>query len=154
MMKIKMKTAISKMRSQSWKLVLFVAAAWLAAIAAGQNLTYRQDPNWQPPQAAAARSNPLAQNSGAAGGGRKLFLRECSECHGQEGSGRKRAADLLLPQVQKQSDGALFWKITNGNDRHGMPSFSRLPELQRWQLVLYLRQLPVSASTASPAQRE
>ena len=130
--------------------VLVVASALLAGIAAGQNLTYRQDPDWQPPQAAVIRSNPLAQNTGAVGGGRKLFLRECSECHGQEGSGRKRAADLLLPEVQKQSDGALFWKITNGNARHGMPPFSRLPELQRWQLVLYLRQLPLSASSASP----
>jgi hypothetical protein len=35
----------------------------------------------------------------------------------------------------------LFWKITNGNTDRGMPSFSKLPELQRWQLVLYLRTL-------------
>ena len=149
-----MKMAISKTRSRFLNVAWVAAAALLAGIAAGQNLTYRQDPDWQPPQVAAARSNPLAQNSVAVGGGRKLFLRECSQCHGQEGSGRKRAADLLLPEVQKQSDGALFWKITNGNARHGMPSFSRLPELQRWQLVLYLRQLPASAASASPAQKE
>jgi hypothetical protein len=31
----------------------------------------------------------------------------------------------------EQSDGALFWKITNGNPDRGMPSFSKLPELQR-----------------------
>jgi mono/diheme cytochrome c family protein len=143
-----------RMRLRFRNIVWFAASAFLAVIAAGQNLAYRQDPNWQPPQSAVVRSNPLAQNAMAEGGGRKLFLRECSECHGQEGSGRKRAADLLLPEVQKQSDGALFWKITNGNARHGMPSFSRLPELERWQLVLYLRQLPVSASSALPAQKE
>ncbi len=145
---------MATMRSRFLNIALFAAAALLAGIAAAQNLTYRQDPDWQPPQAAVIRSNPLAQNTGTVGGGRKLFLRECSECHGQEGSGRKRAADLLLPEVQKQSDGALFWKITNGNAHHGMPSFSRLPELQRWQLVLYLRQLPLTASTGSPAQKE
>jgi hypothetical protein len=48
---------------------------------------------------------------------------------------------LQLPLVQQQSDGVLFWKITNGNTRRGMPSFSKLPELQRWQIVLYIRRL-------------
>lgn len=144
----------AKMKFGFGSIALLSAGLLLAAIAAAQNLTYRQDPNWQPPQPAIVRLNPLAHNTEAVGGGRKLFLRECSECHGQEGSGRKRAADLLLPEVQKQSDGALFWKITNGNARHGMPSFGRLPEQQRWQLVLFLRQLPLSASTASPPHRQ
>jgi len=57
------------------------------------------------------------------------------------GSIKKHAADLQLPVVQEQSDGALFWKITNGNPDRGIPSFSKLPEPQRWQLVLYLRTL-------------
>jgi len=133
---------------------LLGAGVVLAGVAMAQNLSYQQDSTWQPPQAAIGRANPLANNSDAVGGGRKLFLRECSECHGQEGSGRKHAADLLLPEVQKQTDGALFWKITNGNARHGMPSFGRLPERQRWQLVLYLRQLELSASATTPASRE
>ena len=59
-----------------------------------------------------------------------------------------RPGVLQLPAVQQQSDGTLFWKITNGNPDRGMPSFSRLPELQRWQLVLYLRTLK-SASAPS-----
>jgi hypothetical protein len=54
-----------------------------------------------------------------------------------------------LPVVQSQSDGALFWKITNGNPDRGMPSFSRLPELQRWQLVLYIRSLRSVPATLS-----
>jgi len=53
----------------------------------------------------------------------------------------KKAADLQLPVVQDQNDGTLYWKITNGNPDHGMPSFSGIPELQRWQIVLYLRTL-------------
>ena len=59
---------------------------------------------------------------------------------------KKRSADLQLPIVQQQSDGTLFWKITNGNLAHGMPSFSKLPEAQRWQLVLYIRTLMPAAS--------
>ena len=36
-------------------------------------------------------------------------------------------------------DGTLFWKVSSGNARQGMPPFSYLPEAQRWQLVLWLR---------------
>ena len=122
-----------------------VVAAFLAVVAVlqGQNTDYRQDPDWRPPQEAAVRPNPLSHKPEAATGGQKLFHRNCTECHGEDGSGliKKHAADLLLPAVQDQTDGTLFWKITNGNVDRGMPSFSKLPELQRWQLVLYVRML-------------
>src|SRR5437868_2106192 len=108
-----------------------------------QNASYEPDTGWQAPTDAAARVNPLARKPAAAAGGKKLFLRECAECHREDGSGliRKHSADLQLSVVQAQSDGTLFWKITNGNPDRGMPSFSRLPEMQRWQLVLFLRTL-------------
>ncbi len=92
--------------------------------------------------------NPLAGSPVLAAGGRKVFQRQCAQCHGAEGQGLKNAADLQLPVVQQQSDGALFWKITNGNQRHAMPSFSGLPEMQRWQIVLFLRTLPNTGESA------
>jgi mono/diheme cytochrome c family protein len=112
-------------------------------VLAGQNSSYRQDAGWRAPAEAVSRPNPLTSRPEAAAGGEKLFRRNCVECHGEDGSGlaKKNAADLLLPEVQSQSDGTLFWKITNGNTDRGMPSFSRLPELQRWQLVLFMRNL-------------
>jgi mono/diheme cytochrome c family protein len=106
-----------------------------------QNTNYQPDANWRAPEDAAVRQNPLAEKPELAAGGRKLFKRNCVECHGDSGQGLKKAADLQLPVVQDQSDGALFWKITNGNPDRGMPSFSGIPELQRWQLVLHLRTL-------------
>jgi mono/diheme cytochrome c family protein len=126
---------------------LTIAVAGFALFAAaqllGRNPRYQQDPNWRAPSEAAARPNPLASKPQAATGGRKLFIRNCVECHGSDGAGieEKHAADLQLPMVQSQSDGTFFWKITNGNSRRGMPSFSKLPELQRWQIVLYIRTL-------------
>jgi mono/diheme cytochrome c family protein len=115
----------------------------MVASSFGQNVDYQQDTNWHPPTEAAAKENPLAEKPQAAAGGKKLFMRNCVECHGDDGSGivKKHAADLQLPVVQKQTDGSLFWKITNGNTDRGMPSFSNLPEMQRWQLVLFLRSL-------------
>jgi mono/diheme cytochrome c family protein len=119
----------------------------IVSSAFAQNPEYRQDPDWQAPAEAASRPNPLANRPETAAGGQKIFRRNCVECHGADGSGlaKKHAADLQLNLVQQQPDGALFWKITNGNPDRGMPSFSKLPELQRWQLVLYLRTLKPAA---------
>jgi cytochrome c5 len=106
-----------------------------------QNPSYEPDPKWRVPAEAAAKPNPLAGREEAALGGKKLFRRNCVECHNEQGTGvpKKHAADFRLAVVQDQTDGALFWKITNGNPDRGMPSFSKLPELERWQLVLFLR---------------
>jgi mono/diheme cytochrome c family protein len=125
------------------EIITALVVAALLGSASSQNTSYQQDPGWRVPSEATARHNPLADKPEAAAGGGKLFKRNCVECHGEEGTGlaKKNAADLQLPVVQQQSDGTLFWKITNGNTDRGMPSFSRLPELQRWQLVLYLRTL-------------
>jgi mono/diheme cytochrome c family protein len=112
-----------------------------------QNPAYQQDPTWHAPAEAASRPNPLSTKPATAAGGRKLFIRNCVECHGKDGTGleKKHSADLQLSLVQQQSDRVLFWKITNGNTGRGMPSFSKVPELQRWQIVLYIRTLkPVS----------
>ena len=124
------------MRRFLWMIMI---AATVAACA--QNVSYEPDHSWKPPADAVARPNPLAGKKELAAGGRKLFLRHCAECHGEDGRGLKKAANFQLPVVQEQSDGALHWKITNGNAPRGMPSFSSLPELQRWQIVLYLRTL-------------
>ena len=135
------------MRKLSGSAMFMAAAALLLATAVAQNLNYTPDPNWKAPAREAARPNPLAQSPQAAKGGAKLFARECASCHGEDGSGLlSTAADLQLPVVQKQSDGTLFWKITNGNARRGMPSFSRLPQMQRWQLVLHIRAIVKAAS--------
>jgi mono/diheme cytochrome c family protein len=118
--------------------------SWLfLSSAVAQNTSYSPDPDWKAPSSAAAKKNPLASKPQAAQGGKKLFLRNCAECHGEAGGGveKKHSADFQLPAVQAETDGELFWKITNGNVDKGMPPFSGLPEMQRWQIVLYLRTL-------------
>jgi mono/diheme cytochrome c family protein len=125
--------------------MLFQIAAlfFLAAQLFGQNPEYQPDSKWRAPAEVGSRHNPLSTKPEAAAGGGKLFARNCASCHGHDGTGmeEKHSADLRLPVVQDQSDGTLFWKITNGNAGRGMPSFSKLPELQRWQIVLYIRTL-------------
>jgi len=97
------------------------------------------DAGWTAPASAAAKANPLANRLDAAEGGRKIFAERCSTCHGDDAEGTEYAPDLMGAVIRRQSDGTLYWKISSGNTRTGMPTFSYLPPLQRWQLVLFLR---------------
>jgi mono/diheme cytochrome c family protein len=71
--------------------------------------------------------------------GRKLFMKNCSVCHGKEGRGLKRAKNLHLPEIQNAPAVALFDSIRNGNLPSGMPSWSHLPDQRIWQLVSYIQ---------------
>jgi mono/diheme cytochrome c family protein len=100
------------------------------------------DPSWVAPEKEASRKNPFATKPELAAGGQKVFSRSCASCHGDEAHrASTKAPNLGSEAVQAESDGALFWKITNGNTRKAMPSWGSLPEPQRWQLVLYIRSL-------------
>ncbi len=129
--------------------------AWLGLVAVlgcfalAQNSEYKADKSWVAPPEAAAKKNPVVGDGEALAGGRKLFLHKCAECHNEDGSGLEDAANLQVPEVQKLTDGALFWKITNGNVKRGMPPFSKLPETERWQIVSFLRTLKPSAEQPS-----
>ncbi len=126
-----------------------IAASLLAApLAAGEPNVRERDRNWTAPPDAVAKVNPLANRPGTAAGGRKVFRQRCISCHGDAGQGTSRSPDLTHVEVQAQSDGELFWKISSGNTREGMPTFSFLPEVQRWQLVLHVRAL--AGTPASP----
>jgi hypothetical protein len=46
-------------------------------------------------------------------------------------------------EVQQATPGTLFWILTNGVVRRGMPVWSKLPEPQRWQIVTYLKSLGI-----------
>jgi mono/diheme cytochrome c family protein len=120
----------------TWASVAIVTTCWLEAAIMQVR---ERDASWVAPPAAGTRANPLQNRPEAAAGGGKLFEQRCTTCHGEDGRGTSKAPDLTQPDVQAQTDGALFWKISSGNTHAGMPAFSFLPELQRWQLVLHLR---------------
>jgi mono/diheme cytochrome c family protein len=84
-------------------------------------------------------------------------------CHGPAGKGdgpaaatlerngvRIRPGNLSDPKMWQQSDGAIFWKISEG--KTPMPAWSQtLSEKQRWQIVNYVRTLaPKSDDNVSP----
>ena len=99
---------------------------------------------WGAPPEAKSLKNPVK----GVGDAKKLVDTNCVTCHGASGHGDGPAAAALpTPKpanwtsdaVQKQSDGEIFWKITNG--RGAMPPWKHLPEKERWEIVNYIRTL-------------
>jgi mono/diheme cytochrome c family protein len=87
------------------------------------------------------KTNPYAGQREAIAAGSRLFADHCAKCHGEDALGRRNRPNLRSKEVQTAADAELFWMLKNGNLRHGMPSWSSLPEEQRWQLISYLKSL-------------
>ncbi|MBL7923879.1 MAG: cytochrome c [Bacteroidia bacterium] len=111
------------------------------------NRGVQQEP-WLAPAEADSLRNPQGCEKGDMAAGRKIFEKICWTCHGFDGSGngpaalnmKQKPANLAHEKTQNQSDGALYWKISNG--RGEMAPFKQtLSVRQRWQLVCYLREL-------------
>jgi mono/diheme cytochrome c family protein len=98
------------------------------------------------PEKARTKRNPLEQDPEAVAAGAILFEQHCSECHGDAGEGGRKGPSLLAPEVQNAEPGAIFWILSNGVVRRGMPVWSKLPEPQRWQLVRYIKSLGRAAA--------
>jgi mono/diheme cytochrome c family protein len=103
------------------------------------------------PDKARARRNPFEKDPDAVAAGRNLFEQHCAECHGDAAEGGKKGPSLRAQEVQEATPGSIFWILTNGVVRRGMPVWSKLPEPRRWQLVAYIKSLGVSTSSAPPS---
>jgi mono/diheme cytochrome c family protein len=103
---------------------------------------------WEAPPEAAEKKNPVPSDEKSIAAGKTVYTRQCVVCHGEKGKGDGPAAialktkpgDLSESAMWKQTDGALFYKITEG--RGSMASYKKLlTEEQRWQVVNFIRTL-------------
>ena len=103
---------------------------------------------WVAPARAARVTNPVAATRASVAAGRGVYQEQCAMCHGARGRGDGDLArnlpthpgDFTSAVVQRQSDGALYWKISEG--RNVMPGMREaLTDSTRWSLVNYLRTL-------------
>ena len=122
--------------------------------------TIQQASPWVAPVWADTIKNPLKGNLKSLDDGKKLYAQNCSVCHGDKGKGDGIAAAGLTPKpadhssekIQKQSDGVIFWKMTNG--RPPMASYAKLfSDAQRWALVNYIRTLKTQDKMKSATAR-
>ena len=94
----------------------------------------------------ASLANPVAADARSLDNGRKLYQINCAVCHGANGMGvgpavRYGMAGIALvnDRVRGLSDGYMWGMIRNG--RGLMPSYNRIEELERWDVVNYVRGL-------------
>jgi len=131
--------------ASSFAIIALILAGYLAAACRQDSAQKQRESVYAPlakaPQKAVIRRNPLENDPEAVVAGGKLFVLHCAECHGDMAEGGRRAPSLSAEQVQRVTPGALFWILTNGVVRRGMPVWSKLPEPQRWQIVSYLKSL-------------
>ncbi|MDZ7632600.1 MAG: cytochrome c [Gemmatimonadaceae bacterium] len=78
--------------------------------------------------------------------GRRYFQQNCSVCHGDAGNGLGPATKYGVPAIgiigantQARTDGYIYGMMRNG--RGSMPSYNRIEEPDRWDVVNYLRGL-------------
>jgi mono/diheme cytochrome c family protein len=101
--------------------------------------------DWNAPEEAAQRPNPVPKDAAAIERGQKLYAQFCANCHGKNGQGDGPLAAALNPKPSNlaaraghHTDGDFAWKIANG--RGVMPGFkNQLKEKQIWELVHYIQ---------------
>jgi putative copper export protein/mono/diheme cytochrome c family protein len=96
--------------------------------------------------------SPVAYTTTSIARGAQLSAENCTQCHGARGKGDGPAAtglevqpaDLTAAHVLDHSEGEVFWWLSEGIPESGMPGFAgRLSEDERWDLVNWVRTLPV-----------
>lgn len=87
------------------------------------------------------KRSSILDDPNAVAAGAKLFGQNCASCHGGEAAGKDNHPNLRSDRIRQATPGELEWLLKNGSMKNGMPSWSQLPEPQRWQLVAFLKSL-------------
>lgn len=94
------------------------------------------------PESSKRTKNPFARNNTAVEAGEALYVDNCARCHGDRGEGVGSKPAVASGPTQSATDGELFWYLTQGDARNGMPASNKLPAEQRWQIISFLKALP------------
>lgn len=114
----------------------------------GTDSVMGQSSNWTAPEYANSLINPFKGKENATAEGKVIFNQMCVICHGMQGLGNgeaglsleRKPANFLALKVINETDGSIFWKLTEG--KSPMASYNDLlREDQRWKLVNYIRVL-------------
>lgn len=104
---------------------------------------------WPVPATAKAKKNPVASDAESIKAGKALWSTHCKSCHGTKGLGdgtkaaqlKTEPGDFSKASFQSQTDGEIFYRLSEGRD--DMPSSKKkIPdEEDRWNLVNFMRTL-------------
>jgi len=129
------------------KISIVLAGFFAIALFAFVPKTTTQEP-WKVPDAAKNKVNPTKDDAAATlATGKSLYNTHCKSCHGTKGKGDgpkaaqldTESGDFTKASFQSQTDGALFYKTSEG--RKDMPSFKKkIPDANdMWAVVNYMR---------------
>ena len=132
------------MKKKVLKIVTVASAAIICA-----SFTVLQTKPWVAPDKSAKTPNAVKTSAASVSEGKALWTQHCSSCHGKTGLGDGSKAaqlkttppDFTKASFQSQTDGSLFFKVSEGRD--DMPSFKKkIPEADDvWNLVNFMRTL-------------
>jgi mono/diheme cytochrome c family protein len=137
-----------KLKHSRWGVVItvIVAGLWIInAVAAHEGHKTRNAP-----ASAKKLKNPLKANEKTIAAGQTLYNQYCTSCHGEDGKSAtgmaalmaRKPTDLTAKAMRGISDGEIYWVITYGIRKRGMPAFKTgISSLQRWQMTHYVRYL-------------
>ncbi len=99
--------------------------------------------------------NPTPLSEASLANGRKYYQINCAVCHGDSAGGDGLATKwgmvpmTLMSDIMKtqRTDGYIYGMIRNG--RGLMPSYNRIPEMDRWDVVNYIRALQGKAANVT-----
>jgi len=108
-----------------------------------------QNDPWPVPDKYKNMPNPVKSDATSLATGKALYNQHCKSCHGTKGKGdgpkaaqlNTECGDFTKPSTQSETDGALFYKTSEG--RKDMPSFKKKIADQNdiWAVVNYIRTL-------------
>lgn len=97
------------------------------------------------------QSNPFAHDASVLADGLSHYREHCVTCHGAPGVSSEEFSMGLNPpapaldakEVQRLSDGELFWIVKNGIRWSGMPGFGEAhSDTDIWKIISFVRHLP------------
>ena len=113
----------------------------------GASFKMVQNDPWPVPDKYNKMPNPVKSDAASIAAGKEIWAKQCQSCHGKSGKGDGPKAaqlktlpdDLSKTEIQNQTDGAFFYKTSEG--RKDMPSFKKkIPDQEDiWSVVNYIR---------------
>ncbi|MGH9842682.1 MAG: c-type cytochrome [Blastocatellia bacterium] len=133
------------------RFVLLAAASLLFGLRALDSVSAHEGhKHSNAPASAKKMKNPLKADDGTIAAGRTIFNKNCASCHGEDGKSKidiaaamkKKPTDLTAKEMSGITDGEIYWVVTNGIKKSGMPAFKlKAKDQERWQMTVYVKHL-------------
>ena len=106
------------------------------------------------------RKNPLPASATHLESGEKVYRDSCAGCHGMDGKPKPQTeksipapqGDLSDFRMESIRDGEIYWVVTHGIENFMAASEGKLSDTQRWEVVLYIRELRARRKAIEIAQ--